>query len=90
MSDATTQTQDQPQEGAAQLQLQDLMMAAQVIQLASARGAIKAEEMKEVGGLYERLVSFLQQSGALQPAGAAPQPTEAPSADAGTAAAVAQ
>jgi hypothetical protein len=53
---------------AAQLQLQDLMLAAQVIQLASQRGAIRAEEMTQVGGLYERIVAFLQASGALQPA----------------------
>jgi hypothetical protein len=85
MTEQTTQaTGEQP---AIQLQLQDLALAAQVIQLVSARGAIKPEEMKEVGGLYERLVGFLQQSGALQPAG---QSTDAPSADAGTAAAVAQ
>jgi hypothetical protein len=53
---------------AAQLQLQDLMLAAQVIQLASQRGAIRAEEMTQVGGVYERIVAFLQSSGALQPA----------------------
>jgi hypothetical protein len=59
-----------------QLQLQDLLLAAQVVQLASQRGAIKAEEMEAVGGLYNRLVTFLQASGALQPAPTAP--AEAP------------
>jgi hypothetical protein len=67
------QTQAAPQ--APQLQLADLMTAAQVIQLVSQRGAIKAEEMELVGGLYTRLVSFLQASGALQPAAPA-TPTE--------------
>jgi hypothetical protein len=88
MTDQTTQAAE-PQ--AVQLQLQDLALAAQVIQLVSARGAIKPEEMKEVGGLYERLVAFLQQSGALQPADQAQAPA-APAAptDAATAAAVAQ
>jgi hypothetical protein len=83
MSDQTTeqaveQTQDSaaPAEGAVQLQLQDLLLAAQVIQLASQRGAIKAEEMEAVGGLYTRLVKFLQASGALQPAPQADTPAE--------------
>ena len=60
---------------APQLQLQDLMTAAQVIQLASSRGAIKPEEMEAVGGLYTRLLAFLQASGALQPAQPAPADT---------------
>ena len=71
MSDQTTDTtQTEPQAEAPiapQLQLSDLMLAAQVIQVASQRGAVKAEEMEQVGGLYNRLVTFLQGSGALQP-----------------------
>lgn len=59
-----------------QLQLQDLLLAAQVVQLASQRGAIKAEEMEAVGGLYNRLVTFLQVSGALTPAAPAEEPAE--------------
>ena len=59
-----------------QLQLQDLLLAAQVVQLASQRGAIKAEEMEAVGGLYNRLVTFLQVSGALTPATPAEAPAE--------------
>ena len=62
---------------AVQLQLQDLMLAAQVVQIASQRGAIKAEEMEAVGGLYTRLVAFLQASGALQPAPATDAPAPA-------------
>lgn len=72
--DLQTQT---PEAQPVQLQLADLLLAAQIIQLASARGAIKPEEFTQVGGLYERLVAFLQASGALQPAGetdAAEQP----------------
>ena len=68
MSDQTTTPETTDAPAAAQLQLQDLMLAAQVIQLASQRGAIRAEEMSQVGGLYERIVAFLQASGALQPA----------------------
>jgi hypothetical protein len=85
MTDQTTQTTNAPAEDTVQLQLADLMLAAQVIQLASQRGAIKAEEMTQVGGLYTRLVSFLQASGALTPATSAstdePASTDAPAAE---------
>jgi hypothetical protein len=74
MSDQTTtdapaveQTTDAPASVPVQLQIQDLILTAQVLQLVTQRGAIKAEEMEAVGGLYNRLVSFLQSSGALQP-----------------------
>lgn len=79
MSDAVQQ--ETPAEQTVQLQLQDLLLAAQVIQLASQRGAIKAEEMEQVGGLYTRLVTFLQASGALKPAAPAADATEAPAAE---------
>ena len=87
MTDQTTQTTDTPAEDTVQLQLADLMLAAQVIQLASQRGAIRAEEMTQVGGLYTRLVAFLQASGALTPATPAdastdePASTDAPAAE---------
>lgn len=78
--------QQTPAPDSVQLQLADLLLAAQVIQLASQRGAIKPEEFTQVGGLYERLIKFLQASGALQapqadePAGE--QATDAPEAPA--------
>ena len=59
-----------------QLQLSDILTAAQIIQLASSRGAFRAEEFTQVGGVYERLVSFLQASGALQAAPAGETPAE--------------
>ena len=83
MTDQTTQT-PATEEGQVQLQLQDLMASAQVIQLASQRGAIRAEEMATVGALYNRLVTFLQASGALTPASetpAEPASTDAPAAE---------
>jgi len=56
---------DQP---AANLTLQDLVLVAQMIQVCSQRGAYRAEELTQIGGLYTKLVTFLQQSGALTPA----------------------
>ena len=58
-----------PQEAApASLQLQDLLALTQVLQVVSQRGAIRADEMTNVGGLYDRLVAFLVASGAIKPA----------------------
>lgn len=67
MSDQTVET-TQEQQAPVQLQLSDLLLSAQVIQLASSRGAFKPEEFTQVGALYERIVTFLQTSGALKPA----------------------
>jgi len=72
VADTTTDTSAQQQ---AQLQLSDILLAAQIIQLASSRGAFKVEEFTQIGGTYERLVNFLQASGAITPAAA---PTETP------------
>ena len=60
-----------PQQQVPSLTLQDLVLVAQIIQLTSQRGAFKAEELADVGGLYNKLVIFLQASGALTPATAA-------------------
>jgi hypothetical protein len=61
------------------LQLSDLLLTVQVIQLASNRGAFRPEEFQEIGGLYDRIVTFLKDSGAIQ---AAPAATEAAPAEA--------
>ena len=47
------------------LSLQDLILVTQVIQLVSSRGGIRAEEMALVGGLYTKIVAFLEASGAI-------------------------
>lgn len=57
----TTETQVQ----AATLTLVDLTLALQTISAAAQRGAIRAEEMSKVGGLYDRLFTFLEQQGAI-------------------------
>jgi len=69
-TDAATPAQ-QPQ--APGLTLQDLVLVAQIIQLTSQRGAFKAEELEQVGGLYNKLIAFLQSTGAIAPPAA---PTE--------------
>jgi len=80
MSDQTTQEAVETTAQPVQLQLQDILAAAQCIQLASTRGAFRAEEFTQVGGVYERLVSFLQASGALTPPGGEQPAEETPAA----------
>jgi hypothetical protein len=69
---ATPAAEAQP---APSLTLQDLVLVAQIIQLTSQRGAFKAEELADVGNLYNKLVVFLQSTGAIAPANT-PAPTE--------------
>ena len=47
------------------LTLQDLVLVAQIIQLTSQRGAYKAEELQNVGALYNKLIAFLDSVGAI-------------------------
>jgi hypothetical protein len=63
---------EQQEQQAPSLTLQDLVLVAQIIQITSQRGAFKADELADVGGLYNKLVTFLQSTGALTPAPAAP------------------
>jgi hypothetical protein len=68
-----------------QLKIQDLTLCAQIIQLSAQRGAFKAEELTQVGGVFDRLVAFLEASGALQTqttASSSPSSDETTSSDA--------
>ncbi len=47
------------------LTIQDLVQFAQIIQVSSQRGAFRAEELESVGALFNRLVAFLEASGAV-------------------------
>lgn len=72
MSDTTNQTEP-TQTG---LTIQDLTLTLQVIQVATSRGAFKADELSAIGGLYDRIFKFLEQAGAIQ----TEQPAAAPEA----------
>lgn len=54
-----TDTVEQPQANAVALGLADLALMANIIQVTSERGAIKANEMQVVGTLYSKLVAFV-------------------------------
>lgn len=60
MSEVTT-----PDQTPITLTIQDLIFVAQIIQLNSSRGAFKAEELANVGSLYNKLIAFLEESGAI-------------------------
>lgn len=65
-SDATA-SPVQPEEPAApQLGVNDLKLMANIIEVVSNRGAIKANEMAAVGNLYNVLMNFLIANGAVQ------------------------
>ena len=63
---------DAPEAPAAELTVQDLTSIKQIIDVASQRGAFKANEMAVVGTIYNKLESFL---GAVQ---ATQEPKEEP------------
>ena len=51
-----------------QLQLADLVLALEIVQVASSRGAFKADEYTARGGCYDRIRAFLLTSGAVKEA----------------------
>ncbi len=84
--------QNTPQESSG-LTLQDLVLVAQIIQLSSAKGVFRAEDLAQIGSLYNRLVGFLESTGAIsrnipadgQPMAEAPAVEESAPAEATTA-----
>jgi hypothetical protein len=79
MTDETT-TPAAENAAPAGLTIQDLLLTLQVVQVAASRGAFKADELSNVGGLYDRLFKFLESTGAIQakPVEVTPAPAEEP------------
>jgi len=82
-TDQQAPAQEAPAQSGPQITVADLVLTAQILQTGAARGLFKAEEFKTVGDFYERLVAFLESSGAITrtqapaPDTAAPEATEA-------------
>lgn len=55
----TATTNAAPEEGAAELTIQDLVAVKSIIDVASQRGAFKPNEMVAVGTIYTKLEKFL-------------------------------
>ena len=43
-----------------EITIADLNLLKDIVDLASTRGAFRAAEMKEIGGVYDRLTNFLE------------------------------
>ena len=69
---STTQQNVTP-ENAIGLTLTDLATVAQIINLTSQRGAFQADELAQVGELYNKLIKFLTSVGAITPNQTAPE-----------------
>ena len=65
-----TATEEQQEVTAPTLGVNDLKLMANIIEVVSNRGAIKANEMQAVGMLYNNLMTFLVANGAVE----VPQP----------------
>jgi hypothetical protein len=63
--DTITQEAPSEQPAAPSLQLSDLVTILQTLQVSSQRGAIRADEMTTVGGVYDRLFAFLEAQGVI-------------------------
>ncbi len=63
--ESTPVAPQETQQSVPSLTLQDLILVAQIIQLTSQRGAYKAEELANVGALYNKLIAFLDSVGAI-------------------------
>lgn len=66
MTDQTETPNSEQQTATPNLSLQDLLLVVQTIQVVTQRGAFRAEEMSNIGGLYNRLVEFLTATGAIK------------------------
>lgn len=71
--------EEQQEVTAPQLGVNDLKLMANIIEVVSNRGAIKANEMQAVGMLYNNLMTFLVANGAVE----VPQPEVAEDAPVG-------
>lgn len=72
MTEENNITTDAPAEAQAPAQTPlgviDLQNAAQIIEVAVARGAFRANEATQIGGVYDRLTAFIKTVQANQPA----------------------
>jgi len=62
MSETTQTPQPAAQPG---LTIADLIMVAQIVQRGASAGIFKADELKGIGDFYDRLIKFLEVSGAI-------------------------
>lgn len=66
------------------ISLNDLQVLANIVDLASQRGAFRGNELTQVGAVFDKLTAFLQQVAAAQAANAEGQEGEEAPAEEGT------
>ena len=77
--------QEQPGSPVESISLRDLDQIAQIIDLATTRGAFRGQELSTIGALYDKLATFLNSVKEQQEAAkAAAEAEEAPVEDAGS------
>ena len=56
----TTETTETPQQETVSISIQDIVLSANIIDLATQRGAFKAAEASHVGACFDKLVEFIK------------------------------
>jgi hypothetical protein len=54
------------EESTPSLTVEDLILLVQIIQVCNSRGAFRPEELSKVGGLYDKMILFLDATGAIK------------------------
>lgn len=75
LSEGLPPSQEAPTQNAAALQISDLQNLLLIVDLASSRGAFRANELAQIGQVFDRVSQFLQ---ATQPSQTAPENPPAP------------
>ena len=66
VEEAPVETAEQEQTGIDSISLQDLQVLANVVDLATQRGAFRGNELTQVGAVFDKLSTFLAQVAAAQ------------------------
>jgi hypothetical protein len=68
MTDISVNTQDlsQAQPAGPSLNIQDIVGLLSIVDVASRRGAFRAEELSSVGQVYDKVSAFLKSTGVIQ------------------------
>ena len=64
--EAPAETAEQEQTGIDSISLQDLQVLANIVDLATQRGAFRGNELTQVGAVFDKLSTFLAQVAAAQ------------------------
>ena len=72
--DATIQSAAEASAAGASLNIQDIAFLLNIVDVASRRGAFRAEELSSVGTVYDKVTAFLKSTGAVTETPAADEP----------------